>query len=70
MYLVLRQRHMKEAIHLEEQLARERAANLAAIRAAIADRRAQDKEKLLTAFEQVLYQISWLNVAICYTICF
>ena len=44
---------MKEAVHLEEQLARERAAKLAAARAAVADQRAQDKDKLLTAFEQV-----------------
>lgn len=52
-YMVLRQRHMKEAVHLEEQLAREKAAKLAAARAAIADQRAQDKDKLLNAFEQV-----------------
>ena len=52
-YSVLRQRHLKEAVHLEEQLARERATRLAEARAQVADKRATEREKLQAAFDQV-----------------
>ena len=52
-YFVLRQRHMKEAIHLEDQLARQRKARLAATRAEIRDKRAEQREKLQAAYDKV-----------------
>ncbi len=58
-YQVLRQRHMKEAIHLEDQLQREKAAKLAAARAEVAAKRAQDRETLLNAFELVCVMVGY-----------
>ena len=52
-YTVLRQRHMKEAVNLEEQLEREREARLAEERALVAERRADERDKLQGAYEQV-----------------
>ena len=52
-YLVLRQRHIKEAIHLEDQLERAKNARLAAARAQFASDRESDREKLLDSFDQV-----------------
>lgn len=60
-YYVLRQRHMKEAIHLEDQLARQRKAQLAAVRAEIRDRRAEDREKLQAAYDKVQLLIKNLD---------
>ena len=51
--MVLRQRHMKEAVHLEEQLERQREAQLAEAKAKVKEQRALDREKLEAAFEQV-----------------
>lgn len=56
-YAVLRQRHMKEAVHLEEQLDRERQAKMAEARAEMADRRGQEREKLQAAFEEELLEL-------------
>ena len=56
-YAVLRQRHMKEAVHLEEQLDRERQAKKAEARAEMADKRGQEREKLQAAFEQELLEL-------------
>lgn len=53
-YTVLRQRHLKEAIHLEDQLARELEAALRRARAEIEENRQKEREKLLAAFEQVI----------------
>ena len=52
-YTVLRQRHMKEAVNLEEQLEREREARLAEERALVAETRASERETLQAAYEQV-----------------
>ena len=52
-FVVLRQRHMKEAIHLEDQLDRDRMSRIAAARSHVSAQRAQDREILLNAFEQV-----------------
>ena len=52
-YTVLRQRHMKEAIHLEDQLARAREAALRQRLADIEQQRQEERDKLLSAFEQV-----------------
>ena len=52
-YTVLRQRHIKEAIDQEEQLARERAARLAETRADIAAQRANDREIVQNHHDQV-----------------
>ena len=52
-YTVLRQRHMKEAIHLEDQLARAREAALRHRLADIEQQRQEERDKLLSAFEQV-----------------
>ena len=52
-YTVLRQRHMKEAVNLEEQLEREREARLAEERAMVAEKRASERETLQAAYEQV-----------------
>lgn len=52
-YTVLRQRHTKEAVHLEEQLEREREAARRATQAEIEEKRQRDRETLLRAFEQV-----------------
>ena len=52
-YTVLRQRHMKEAVNLEEQLEREREARLAEERALVAERRADERDKLQASYEQV-----------------
>lgn len=51
-YTVLRQRHLKEAIHLEDQLARELEAARRRARAEIEENRQKEREKLLAAFEQ------------------
>lgn len=53
-YTVLRQRHLKEAIHLEDQLARELEAARRRARAEIEENRQKEREKLLAAFEQVV----------------
>lgn len=53
LYTVLRQRHMKEAIHLEDQLARARDAALRQRLADIENTRQQQRSKLLSTFEQV-----------------
>ena len=53
-YTVLRQRHMKEAIHLEDQLARARDAALRQRLADIDKQRQDERDKLLSAFEQVI----------------
>lgn len=58
-YSVLRQRHLKEAIHLEDQLARELEAARRRARADIESRRNEERDRLLAAFEQV----GWSNVA-------
>lgn len=52
-YSVLRQRHLKEAIHLEDQLARELEAAKRKAKADIEKSRQSEREKLLEAFEQV-----------------
>lgn len=52
-YTVLRQRHLKEAIHLEDQLARELEAARRRARTEIEESRQKEREKLLAAFEQV-----------------
>ncbi|XP_062603182.1 uncharacterized protein LOC134264959 [Saccostrea cucullata] len=51
-YTVLRQRHLKEAIHLEDQLARELEAARRRARAEIEESRQKERERLLAAFEQ------------------
>lgn len=56
-YTVLRQRHMKEAVHLEEQLDRERQAKMAEARTEMADKRGHEREKLQAAFEQELLEL-------------
>ena len=56
-YSVLRQRHMKEAIHQEEHLERETAAMTAEARAVTEDRRALERDKLNSAFEQELLDL-------------
>ena len=53
MYALLRQRHITEAVHLEGQLEKERAARLAEARAEVVEARATEREKLQTAFDQV-----------------
>lgn len=53
-YTVLRQRHLKEAIHLEDQLTRELEAARRRARAEIEENRQKEREKLLAAFEQVI----------------
>ena len=52
-YTVLRQRHLKEAIHLEDQLAREMAAAKRRARAEVENSRQKEREALMQAFEQV-----------------
>lgn len=52
-YAVLRQRHLKEAIHLEDQLAREMAAAKRRAKADVEQVRQEDRDLLLQAFEQV-----------------
>jgi hypothetical protein len=52
-YTVLRQRHLKEAIHLEDQLAREMAAARRRAKAEVEQNRQKDREMLMQAFEQV-----------------
>ncbi|XP_013391352.1 uncharacterized protein LOC106159584 [Lingula anatina] len=56
-YTVLRQRHMKEGIHLEDQLEKERAAMLAQARAQMEEQRQGEREKLMAAFEQELMDL-------------
>ena len=53
MYFVLRQRHMKEAIHLTDRLERDKNVRLAALRAEINSKRTAEREKLLDCFDQV-----------------
>ena len=53
MYALLRQRHIKEAVHLEGQLDKEKDAQLAEARAEVVETRATEREKLQTAFDQV-----------------
>ena len=50
---IVRQRHIKEAVHREDQLNRERDAKLAQARADMMAQREQQRERLLGAFEQV-----------------
>ena len=54
-YTVLRQRHLKEAIHLEDQLAREMAAARRRAKAEVEQNRQKEREMLLSAFEQVQF---------------
>ncbi|CAH1789583.1 unnamed protein product [Owenia fusiformis] len=56
-YTVLRQRHIKEAVHLEEQLARELDAAKADTRATVAEERQQQREKLTASHEQELIDL-------------
>ena len=63
-YSVLRQRHLQEAVNLEEQLQRERDAQIAQKRALVAAERAIGRETLQTTYETVclihpLIFISW-----------
>ena len=53
MYTLLKSRHIKEAVHLENQLDKERGARVAEARADVVDKRAEEREKLKAAFEQV-----------------
>ena len=53
-HAVVRQRHLKEAVHLEDQLAREAAARIAEARAKLLADRAHDRDKLQAAFDQVI----------------
>lgn len=53
-YTVLRQRHIKEAIHLEEQLARAREAAVKQQLADLEKKRQVERKKLTSAFEQVI----------------
>ncbi len=48
---------MKEAVHLEEQLDRQREAKLGETRTETAEKRAQEREKLQAAFEQELLEL-------------
>ena len=50
---LVRQRHIKEAVHLEAQLDREREARIAEARTNVTAQRAQDRDRLHAAFEQV-----------------
>lgn len=50
---IVRQRHIKEAVHREDQLKRERDAKLAQARADMMGHREQQRGRLLEAFEQV-----------------
>ena len=52
---MLRQRHLKEAIHLEDQLAREMAAARRRAKAEVEQSRQKEREMLLNAFEQVRF---------------
>ena len=56
-YTVLRQRHMKEAIHLEDQLRQERQAAIKRAQADVREKRQTDRERLLAAFEQELLDL-------------
>ena len=64
-YTVLRQRHMKEAVHLEDQLERERKAKIAQARSDVATKRAEERETLSTAFEQVWVIVIYRNIELC-----
>ena len=59
MYALLRQRHIKEAVHLEGQLDKERGARLAEARAEVVENRAGEREKLQAAFDQVRSRHRW-----------
>ncbi|GFO26753.1 cytadherence high molecular weight protein 2 [Plakobranchus ocellatus] len=56
-YAVLRQRHTREAIHLEEQLALARVAAIKKARAAAEEMREKERERLLSAFEQEMLEL-------------
>ncbi len=56
-YSVLRHWHVKEAVRLEEQLERKRQAAISEARTDIAEKRAQEREKLQAAFEQELLEL-------------
>jgi len=56
-YTVLRQRHTKEAVHLEDQLERERKARLAQARSDMADSRAEQRDILVAANEKELMDL-------------
>merc|ERR1711874_152948 len=56
-YSVLRQRHTKEAIHLEEQLAKEREAALRRARADVEKQRQGEREKLMFNFQQEMLDL-------------
>ncbi|KAH3750553.1 hypothetical protein DPMN_185080 [Dreissena polymorpha] len=56
-YTVLRQRHLKEAIHLEDQLAREMAAAKRRARAEVEQSRQKEREVLMQAFEQEMMDL-------------
>ena len=56
-YTVLRQRHLKEAIHLEDQLAREMAVARRRARAEAEQNRQREREILLQAFEQEMVDL-------------
>ena len=53
MYQLIRQRHIKEAVHLEAQLDREKLAKVAEARTNVTANRAQERDRLQSAFEQV-----------------
>ena len=53
MFQLVRQRHIKEAVHLEAQLDREKEARVAEARTNVTAQRAQDRDRLQAAFEQV-----------------
>ena len=57
-YSVLRQRHIKEAVHLEDHLDRDKKAKLAEATTRIAHDRASDREKLLNSFEKVYLRVA------------
>ena len=64
MYALLRQRHIKEAVHLEGQLGKEKDARLAEARAEVVEARAAEREKLQTAFDQVTQRNATQRVSI------
>ena len=52
---VLRQRHIKEAVHLEDHLDQDKKTRLAEAASKVNKQRVADREKLLVAFEKVRY---------------
>lgn len=62
-YTVLRQRHMRDAVHLEERLAREKDAAISEAKALAAQHRAEDREKLENAHEKELTELVANNIS-------